>query len=366
MNLTLVNKIAVKLLALIALALVASTLIFLVLAHNFSFKFLSDPSRYTGNFVAKYNIVMLLIFLLSILVFIAIFMIPVNRKLGYLHYITQEVRRIAEQNNLGLVVEIRGKDELAELGLSINAMSQELQKNFEREREAERTKSELITNLSHDLRSPLTSIIGYLDLIKGKKFKTEGEFNDYLDTIHSKSQKLKGLIDELFEYTKLSHPGFKLDYQKIEFSGLLEQIIGEYLPVLDGEGLTISKKLPQEDVEAEIDVEKIVRVLTNLLENAAKYSVKPSQIEILLTKKADKVRMSILNEVEHLPAQPPEKLFARFYKEDYARTEDGSSGLGLAIAQKIVELHGGSIWAIYLDKAVEFSLELPLAAHPRP
>jgi len=262
---------------------------------------------------------------------------------------------------LGLVVDIKGNDELAELGLSINAMSRELQRKFEQEREVEKMKNELITNLSHDLRSPLTSIIGYLDLIKNKKFKNEIEFDEYVDTIVGKSQNLRRLIDELFEYTKLSNPGIKLNYQKIELDSLLEQIIGEYIPIFVREGLEIKMEIPQEDIDIEADIEKIVRVFTNLLENASKYSVKPSQIRVSVTKLPEKVLVAFINQVKELPVQPPEKLFERFYKGDSSRTEEGSSGLGLAIAQKIVHLHGGRIWADYLANNIKFIIELPIA-----
>ncbi|AEG59736.1 HAMP domain-containing sensor histidine kinase [Desulforamulus ruminis] len=357
------NNIAVKLLALIVLSLVVSTLTFLFLGHHFSFQFWTDPSHYAGNLVMKYNSIILLIFLISIGIFIGIFIFPVNKKLTYIKYLTNQVSRISEVHELGLAVEIKGNDELAQLALSINAMSRELQRKFERERENEKTKNELITNLSHDLRSPLTSIIGYIDLIKRNKFNHEDELTEYIDTIYHKSQNLKKLLDELFEYTKLSNPGIRLDYQEIELGGLLEQMIGEYLPIFEREGLALQKDFPREDIEIDLDVEQMVRVFTNLLENARKYSIKPSEVRVSLNKAPDHVRISFINGVKKLPAQQPEKLFERFYKEDSSRTEESGSGLGLAIAQKIVELHKGSIGVEYLANEIEFVIELPLSQY---
>lgn len=355
------NIIVIKLIALIVLSLVASTLTFLMLAHYVSNEFFSGPGPILNDLIVKYNIIMLIIFLISIGVFIAIFVVPVNRKLSYIKYITTEVRKLSLKSDSGAVVEIKGNDELAELGLSINSMSRELKRKFEYERELEKTKSELITNISHDLRSPLTSIIGYLELIKEHRFNNEVEFNNYVEIIDNKSQSLKNLIDELFEYAKLSSSGLVLDYQTIELSGLLEQIFGEYIPIFEGNGLEIIKDFSVE-VEVDIDVEKIVRVMTNLLENARKYSVKPSKIRAALSKTPDNVRISVMNSVQKLPTQCPEKLFERFSKGNSARTEDNSSGLGLAIARKIIEVHGGNIRAIYSSNTIEFVLEIPIKA----
>lgn len=353
------NKIAVKLIALIAVSLLVSTLIFLILGHYVSFHFLAGPNHYWDNFVVKYNSIVLMIFLISIGIFITLFLFPVNRKLSYIQYISRELRRISSQQDLGAVVKIKGQDELAELGRSINVLSKELKRKFDHEREAEETKNELITNISHDLRSPLTSIIGYIDLIKKNRFRNEAEFNEYVDTIYNKSQNLKLLIDELFEYTKLSNPGLSPDFRKVELGGLLEQILGEYTPIFEREGLTIKKDFPLEDLEVDLDAEKIIRVFENLLANARKYSSKPSEIRVVLSTSRDKVRISFMNNVNKLPAQDPEKLFERFYKGDASRGEEQSSGLGLAIAKKIVELHGGSIWANYLSDTIEFIIEIP-------
>lgn len=140
-----------------------------------------------------------MIFLISIGSFIAIFVVPVNRKLSYIKYITTEVQKLSQKPDSGATVEIRGNDELVELALSINSMCG-TKKKFEHEKELENTKSELITNISHDLRSPLTSIIGYIELIKDHKFKNEVELQDYVEIIDNKSKSLKNLIDELFEY----------------------------------------------------------------------------------------------------------------------------------------------------------------------
>ena len=354
------NKIVIKLIVLILLSLVGSTLIFLILAHYAVNEFFANPSQFWNDSIAKYNLMILLIFLLSIATFIAIFVVPVNKKLGYIKYITGEVRKLALQPDLGIVVEIKGRDELAELGISINSLSRDLKQKFEQEREIENTKSELITNISHDLRSPLTSIIGYLDLIKTYKLRNQEDFEDYIHTIYSKSQSLKRLIDELFEYTKLSSSGIRLDCRRVEVNSFLAQILGEHIPIFEREGLTIKIDFTEE-AEVDLDLEKMVRVFENLLENARKYSSKPSELRATLSKTTDKVRISLLNEVEKLPTKDPAKLFERFLKGDPSRTEENSSGLGLAIAKRILELHGGTIRAIYFRKAIEFVVEIPIS-----
>ena len=183
---------------------------------------------------------------------------------------------------LGLTIEMKGNDELSRLAENVNSMSTELANKFEYERQLEMAKNELITNISHDLRSPLTSIIGYLDLLRKGKYSNQNQLIEYLDTSYSKSKKLESLINELFEYTRLSSPDVKLNMNEADLAGLLEQLIGEYVPIFEKEKLTVVKAIPEDTILAAIDVEKMVRVYENLFMNAIKYSVKPSKLSIIL------------------------------------------------------------------------------------
>ncbi|MEB9936647.1 HAMP domain-containing sensor histidine kinase, partial [Bacillus cereus] len=314
--------------------------------------------KYEEFCMFEFNVAMLFLFAFAIFTFIILFLILVRKKIVYLKLISDNVNDIAN-GKLGLTIGIKGKDELTQLAQNINYMSKELENTFEQERRLERTKNELITNVSHDLRTPLTSIIGYLDLLKRGQYNNNTQLQEYLETTYSKSQRLKYLIDELFEYTRLSGIDAKLNLNEVDLSGLLEQIVGEYIPIFEKESLIVQKSITQEIIPIFIDAEKMVRVYENLFMNAINYSMKPSQLFICLELMDNKVILKVSNIVERPPVSDPNKLFERFFRGDKARKNDQGNGLGLAISKRIVELHDGNIHAEYKDGWMSFIVEHP-------
>ncbi|MBG9615794.1 HAMP domain-containing sensor histidine kinase [Bacillus cereus] len=298
------------------------------------------------------------LFSVVIVTFISILWLIVRRKLLYLKSITKSVHDIAN-GKLGLTIRIESRDELAHLAKNINYMSKELTNKFEYERKLETMKNELITNISHDLRTPLTSIIGYLDLLKKGKYDTETQLQEYIETIYSKSQRLKYSIDELFEYTRLSSPDTKLHLNKVDLSVLLEQLVGEYTPIFEKEGLSVKKSITNENIPIVMDIEKMVRVYENLFINAIKYSVKPSELSIHLECVGNKAILKISNTTERPLVNDVNQLFERFFTGDKARINERGTGIGLAISKRIVDLHNGSIYAKYKDGRITFVIEQP-------
>lgn len=238
-------------------------------------------------------------------------------------------------------------------------MSKEIENKFEHERRLETAKNELITNVSHDLRTPLTSIIGYVNLLKQGQYD-HSQHKEYLETIYSKSQRLKILIDELFEFTRLSSPDVTLNLNEVDLAGVLEQIIGEYIPIFEKEMLYVNKTITEEDVPVLMDVEKMVRVYENLFMNVMKYSVKPSELRINLETNGNTAILRVSNRSENPSVSDGSKLFDRFYRGDQARRDNGGTGLGLAISKRIVELHGGSIRAEYKDGWMNLIIVYPV------
>ncbi len=283
----------------------------------------------------------------------------IRKKLLYLKMITENVNDIAN-GKLGLTIEMKGKDELSQLAQNINSMSKELANKFEYERQLDKAKNELITNVSHDLRSPLTSIIGYLDLLKKGQYTGERQLKEYLETSYSNSKRLESLINQLFEYTRLSSPDVKLNFNEVDLTGLIEQLIGEYVPIFEKENLTIVNALPDEEIPVTLDVEKMVRVYENLVMNAIKYSIKPSEIHIDLEKHSSIAILKVSNRVEAPPLDDLNKLFERFFVGDKARKNNQGTGLGLAISKRIVELHGGAIQAEFKEGWITFIVEHPI------
>lgn len=355
-NVSFRNKIIIKLLGAVAISFFISfgLTIFIV-------QYVIDPFfiKHEDFGMFEVRLAMLFLFTFAILNFIVIFLLLVRKKIVYLKLISENVNDIAN-GKLGLTIGIKGKDELTQLAQNINYMSKELENTFEQERQLERTKNELITNVSHDLRTPLTSIIGYIDLLKRGQYNSNIQLQEYLETTYSKSQRLKCLIDELFEYTRLSGIDAKLNLNEVDLSGLLEQIVGEYIPIFEKESLIVQRFIAEETIPIFIDVEKMVRVYENLFMNAIKYSMKPSELYICLELIGNKAILKVSNKVERPPVSDPNKLFERFFRGDKARKNDQGNGLGLAISKRIVELHDGNIHAEYKDGWMSFIVEHPI------
>lgn len=299
------------------------------------------------------TITMLITFLLS-------FYFITNKKMKYIEVVSNGLLEISK-GNLDYRIKKYGDDELTSLAKNINFMAEELKNKIENERKAERAKSELITNVSHDLRTPLTSIKGYLGLIKEKKYSEEEQLDQYVNIAYNKSEKLEVLINDLFEYTKLTSNGVNVDKQSIALNGLLEQLIDELVPISEENNLTIVEEFVGEKVIVNIDPNKTVRIFENLLMNAIRYSLKPGEIKVRLNKEQDFALVSIQNKCDNLREEDLEKIFDRFYRVEKSRSSDtGGSGLGLAIAKNIVELQGGSIDAKYEDGCISFNVRFRL------
>lgn len=255
------------------------------------------------------------------------------------------------------------QDELGMVARNINHMAEQLQNQLDRERQLEKSKMELITYVSHDLRTPLTSIIGYLNLLKTRTYRDQQEQERYIDNAFNKTQQLKKLIDDLFEYTRLTNGDVRLSVQTVDFGSLLEQMVIEFEPVAKEQGITITASLHEEPAVVCIDIEKIVRSIDNLLINALKFSFKPGEIKVRLIVREGQAILSIENAGEPISKEVEAQLFDRFYKVDSARNDANrmsGSGLGLSIAQNIIELHDGRIWLRHDHGVYRFFIALPL------
>lgn len=278
--------------------------------------------------------------------FIAGFMILTKNKMDYIQELSNTVR-IISTGNLKYTAPVKGNDELTYLAKSINVMAKDIDMKIEEERRLEKTKQDLITNVSHDLRTPLTSIIGYLGLATSDNL-TDKQRNDYINIAYSKSERLKELITELFEYTKLQSPENTKELTPVNIRELLDQLVEEMIPMAEESGLHIEKRFVKKDIILLADVTQIVRVFENLIGNAIKYSYKKEPILLNLydTDKDGYVKITVENSIEGITDDEIEKMFERFYRLEKSRSsETGGSGLGLAISESIVAIHKGKIYA---------------------
>lgn len=236
---------------------------------------------------------------------------------------------------------IRGKHALAQHYENVNILRQGMRDSQREQQKSERLKTELITNVSHDLRTPLTSIITYTDLLKRDDVTAE-ERGKYVHILETKSQRLKVLIEDLFEVSKMASGDVELYKEKIDVAQLLQQAIGEHKQSFDDAGLELRVNIAAQPIDAIIDGQKWWRLLDNLLINAYKYSLQGTRVYIHLRLEQDEVQLSIKNVSSYALNEDATELIERFKRADTARHTEGS-GLGLAIAASIADLHGGSM-----------------------
>ncbi|WP_077858679.1 HAMP domain-containing sensor histidine kinase [Clostridium sp. BL-8] len=298
--------------------------------------------------------------ILAVIVFVVSFVIITNKKMKYLDEIAIGLKIIAS-GNLNYRIEEKGTDEIKNIAYNINLMAKEIGEKINAERDAEKTKADLITNVSHDLRTPLTSVMGYMGLVIQGRYKDENEMKEYLNIAFSKAERLKLLIEDLFDYTKLNNNGVTLTKTKVNLAEFLSQLIEELTPLVEENNLTIYKKFESDSIFVSIDTVKMLRVFENLITNAIKYSYKPGEILVGLYEHDNTAIVVFRNKGDHLTKEKTDKLFDRFYRLDESRNSNtGGSGLGLAISKNIVELHEGKIWAQSIGDNISFYVQLNL------
>jgi len=301
-------------------------------------------------------------FFIGVILFILSFFYITKRKMTEIESLAEGVMEIAK-GNLAYRIEKKGQDEIALLTDNINQMAEEIMISIEMERKVEQQKNDLITNVSHDLRTPLTSIMGYLRLLREEKYETKEQYDEYLKIAFSKSEQLKNLIDDLFDYTKLMNDKNTLVRQQVCLNELLDQLMEELVPLAEQKQRLFIKHFPKHRIFVALDSEKMVRVFDNLLINAINYSAGDGKILVSLEEQDDLIRICVANESDAFTAEELDSLFERFYKKDQSRTNvTEGSGLGLAIAKSIVELHGGTIHAKYKNETLYFIISLPFTA----
>ncbi|GAA0076031.1 ATP-binding protein [Clostridium sp. CTA-5] len=267
-----------------------------------------------------------------------------NRKVRYIKTIANGAIEFSS-GNLDYRIEKKGNDELEFLAQSMNNMAIKLKENIEKERAQEKFKTELITNVSHDLRTPLTSLIAYMQLVEDEKTTKENK-KKYTAISIEKAYKLKQLIEDLFEYSKLESGGISLNKSEVNVVEILEQSIGELFIEAQKRNMNLKKKYDVSKIILNVDSSKLGRVFENLLLNAVKYGVEGTDISINLTESHEYITILFENEVESDISEDILKIFDRFYRSDKSRNSKVSgSGLGLAISKNVVELHNGEIYA---------------------
>lgn len=242
---------------------------------------------------------------------------------------------------LGDPLEVKGNSILAKMAANLNVLNQGVKVSLNEQAKSERLKTELITNVSHDLRTPLTSIITYTELLK-KSDLTADDRSAYLEIIDRKSQRLKGLIEDLFEVSKMASGNIELVKERVDLNQLLQQALAEYDNSLKESNLQFRVANPDKPLYAMVDGQKMWRVFDNLIGNIVKYSLENSRVYIQVQQLRDKAKITFKNVSKYELNDQSEELYERFKRGDTSRNTEGS-GLGLAIAKSIIDLHEGSL-----------------------
>lgn len=287
----------------------------------------------------SFRVVMFILTLLSSVLFI-VTGYTINR-LAYIDEIIEGTEKI-KNGDINHKIKLRDNNSLTILAENINNLSDGLENAIEETLKSERMKTELITNVSHDLKTPLTSIINYVDLIKKEENVQPEYLNDYINILDNKSKRLKNLIEDLFEASKASSGNIDLNIEKLDLNQLLRQSIGENEEKLIESNLSLKLNIPKEPVYINCDGRRMYRVFENLLVNISKYSHENTRVYVDMVVNENQVFVSMKNISAYELNFEASEILERFKRGDLARNTEGS-GLGLAIARDLVQLQGGKL-----------------------
>jgi len=309
-----------------------------------------------------------LCYAISFIVFVEIFFKLIDFTIEYIRKLRRSIQQVTS-GNYGVQCEVEYDDELGSLAANINVLSKTLlakEKESEKlkekeraaldvERNAEKQKNELITNVAHDLRTPLTTIVGYLELIKDDTALSKEDVHKYSGIAYEKSIRLQEMMDDLFEFTKLDNADIKLNKSMINLSGLIMQMTDEFYPSFKDCNITPIVDLPEENIYVQGDGQLLARVFDNLISNALKYGYHNTDLKIEVSGDEKYATVKVINHGDTIAPEDIPLLFNKFYRTDSSRnSKTGGTGLGLAITKNIVDLHHGDISVTSDDQITTF------------
>lgn len=301
-------------------------------------------------------------FLTVFFLFFFLFLILLARKYSKaMDAITAGITQIAE-GDFDVSVKVFARDEFGKLAQNVNTAAFKLKAATESGEFAKSSKDRLIVNVAHDLKTPLTSINGYLGLILNNDLPPE-KVRHYAMIAHAKAESMQKLVDELFAFTRFNFGGTEINISRVDLTFLSAQLLEEFYPLFSEFNLTGRLISPDAHIIINADGDLIARALTNLIQNAVRYGHDGVYVDIVLT--VDKSAwIKVVNYDSLIPETEREKIFETFYRAEKSRKSEpgGGSGLGLAIVKSIAEAHGGAVYCVSNAEKTEFVMELPIVA----
>lgn len=296
--------------------------------------------------------------------------VPVFLICGYLFIVYLELRKayayvddisygVQNINNRSVNMIRLNYEDLSEINALLNSIKSDIEFNERAAKEAEQRKNDLVVYLAHDLKTPLTSIIGYLTLLRDEKDIPQKSHDHYIEVTLDKAERLEDLINEFFEITRFNLTQQVLELSYVDMVRLLEQLTYEFKPMLKNKNLDCILHAPQ-SLEMKCDIQKMQRVLDNLLRNAVNYSFENTEIHITLTQEESGHKIVFENKGNTIPKEKLDYIFEQFFRLDSSRTsQTGGAGLGLSISKSIVEQHQGTIKVDSYDERIIFEVFIP-------
>jgi len=252
--------------------------------------------------------------------------------------------RLLREGDYSARVDLHLKNEFAELQNTFNDMAARIEHEVSMRKKSEEDRKQLILDISHDLKNPMSSIQGYAELLMKKRELTVQERDEYLDIILNNSKRANRLLTELFELSQMDSPEFSLNTAKTDICEFVRQICGELVPQLEHEGFKYEFDIFEENVFAFLDTDRFSRIIQNLANNAMRYNPKGTLISVKLTVRGNQAVIDFSDDGTGIPAHLADNIFKPFVRADLSRnSKTGGSGLGLSIAKKIAESHGGDL-----------------------
>lgn len=289
-----------------------------------------------------------------VLLFLVTYYITLSRITGYLESIRRGIENVLSDSREPIEL----ASELGPIAEKLNIMKMTLRRKERMAQESEQRKNDLVVYLAHDLKTPLTSVIAYLDMLDEKPDMPKEEREKYIHISHTKAIRLSELINEFFEITRFNLQNIRLEKEQINLSLMLEQLVDEFYAVFAENGLT-GNIYAEENLMVEGDPDKLARVFDNLLRNAVAYSYRGTSIDVRAYGEGEMVVVVFSNQGDPIPKQKLQSVFEKFYRIDNARSsQTGGAGLGLSVAKEIVELHDGTIEAFSDIQSTRFVVRL--------
>lgn len=318
---------------------------------------MSDIGNHAEALEERYSLAYVVVFFILTAIFYYFLSYRLLKRIQDIHDRVDEVGA----GNWDVQIPAKGNDEIGNLGRQIQRMVNRLKQLREKERAQESLKNEMIANISHDLRTPLTSLTGYIELIQSNLRENKEVQEHHIDIAARKCRELQGQLQDLLDYCTLNYRENLLQKKKVNVFELLQQVLVDFVPQLAQSNMTFQIHAPDSLIEAEMDLALVVRMLQNIIRNSITYGAAGGRLDLYIAEEDSRLVVRIVNYGVPISEEDLPYIFERFYRGEKSRSSDtGGRGLGLAISKSIAELHCGDLLVDSDPTSTTFTIRLPL------